>query len=219
MDNHIENPSADNRIFLNGKQLAQVLDVSPPTLSEAVKNGYNCAGYPVGDWGILTDSGRIKGFDVPEYLVSGERNHLDDRPNPTEIVPNKGNISPNKGNKPVNQPEQAIYNYSLLPAGEDYVRPIGMVALSSVLKKALDKDTPQSRAVIGALLAMFGAITGHAVSNNATGAGIGAMAGFGLAIYMYKYFNPNNNLSYQSTLAQQVYRPMVLNRYIKKKTD
>jgi len=201
MDKHIETPSADNRIFLNGKQLAQVLDVSPPTLSEAVKNGYNCAGYPVGEWAILTDSGRIKGFDVPKFLVSGEHNHLDNRPNPTEIVPNKANISPNKGNKPVNQPEQAIYNYSLLPEGEDYVRPIGMVALSSVLKKALDKDTPQSRAVIGALLAMLGAITGHAITNNTAGASIGAGTGLGIALLIYRYFNPNGEMVNQALLS------------------
>jgi len=201
MDKHIESPSANNRIFLNGKQLAQVLDVSPPTLSEAVKNGYNCAGYPVGEWAILTDSGRIKGFNVPEFLVSGERNHLDDRTNPTEIVPNKANISPNKGNKPINQPEQAIYNYSLLPEGEDYVRPIGMVAISSVLKKALDKDTPQSRAVIGALLAMLGAITGHAISNNAAGASIGVGTGLGIALLIYRYFNPNGEMVNQTLIS------------------
>jgi len=29
--------STDNRIFLNDKQLGEVLDVSPPSLSEAVK--------------------------------------------------------------------------------------------------------------------------------------------------------------------------------------
>lgn len=197
----METPSTDNRIFLNGKQLAQVLNVSPPTLSEAVKNGYNCVGYPVGEWAILTDSGRIKGFDVPEFLVSGERNHLDDRPNPTEMVPNKANISPNKGKNPINQPEQAIYNYSLLPEGEDYVRPIGVVALSSVLKKVLDKDTPQSRAVIGALLAMLGAITGHAISNNAAGASIGAGTGLGIALLIYRYFNPDGEMVNQSLLS------------------
>ena len=77
-----------------------------------------------------------------------------------------------------------------------------MVTLPLVLKKALDQDTPQSRAVIGAIIAMLGAITGHAVSNKATGAGIGALAGFGIALYMYKYSNPNNSLRSQPAIAQ-----------------
>lgn len=211
MENHIEIPSVDNRIFLNGKQLSQVLNVSPPTLSEAVKSGYNCGGYPVNEWAIISDSGRIKGFDVPEFLVSGERNQIDNRPNPTEVVPNKSNISPNEGNKPVNKPEHAIYNYSLLPEGEDYVRPIGMVALSSVLEKALDKDTPQSRAVIGALIAMLGAITGHAISNNATGAGLGAGTGLGIAFLVYKYFNTYNHFNYQPVFPQEMLNQKIIN--------
>jgi hypothetical protein len=45
---------------------------------------------------------------------------------------------------------------------------------------------------------MLGAITGHAVSNNATGAGIGAMAGFGIALYMYS--KPFTDLSHQPLL-------------------
>jgi hypothetical protein len=63
--------STDNRIFLNGKQLAEVLNVSHPSLTEAVKNEYNCGGYPVSEWAIVSGTGRIKGYDVPEQLVSG----------------------------------------------------------------------------------------------------------------------------------------------------
>lgn len=71
---------------------------------------------------------------------------------------------------------------------------------------------PQSRAVIGAIIAMLGAITGHAVSNNSTGAGIGAMAGFGIAIYMYKYSKPVN-INYQPALTQSVNNRMLLKGY------
>ena len=124
-----------------------------------------------------------------------------------------GQKCPNKGKNSAKKLEQIINNYSLLPEGEDYVRPAGMVTLALVLKKALDQDTPQSRAVIGAIVAMLGAITGHAVSNKATGAGIGAIAGFGIAIYMYKYPKPVNNFSYHSyhpALAQSVNNYMLL---------
>ena len=203
----------DNFIFLNGKQLAEVLDVAAPSLSEAVKKRYNCGGYPVYEWAVETDTGRIKGYEVPEFLVSGEEQLPAKRQNPVGETPNKVTINPNKGKNRSNKPEQIINNYSLLPEGEDYVRPAGMVTLPLVLKKALDQDTPQSRAVIGAIIAMLGAITGHAVSNNSTGAGIGAMAGFGIALYMYKYSKSVNNFSYQPVLTQSVNNQMLLKGY------
>ena len=106
-----------------------------------------------------------------------------------------------------------------MPEGEDYVRPAGMVTLPLVLKKALDHDTPQSRAVIGAIIAMLGAITGHAVSNNATGAGVGAIAGFGIALYMYKYSKPFTDLSSQPLLAQSTNNYMLLKSNSDKSTQ
>ncbi len=203
----------ENSIFLNGKQLAEVLDVAAPSLSEAVKKRYNCGGYPVYEWAVETDTGRIKGYKVPEFLVSGEDQLQEKRQNPTDKTPTQLTNSPNKGKKSRNKPEQIINNYSLLPEGEDYVRPAGMVTLPLVIKKALDQDTPQSRAVIGAIIAMLGAITGHAVSNNATGAGVGAIAGFGIALYMYQYSNPYINLNYQPALAQSTDSYNLLKQY------
>lgn len=189
----INTPSTDDRIFLNGKQLAEVLDVSAPALSEAVKKDHNCAGYPVGEWAVETDTGRIKGYDVPSFLVSDE-NITETRPNPIKETPTSTLINPNKVNKAPKEASQVTNNnYSLLPEGEDYVRPAGMIALPAVLKKALEEDTPQSRVVIAGLITMLGAITGHAVTDNSTGAGIGAGAALGITILMYKYMNPNKN--------------------------
>lgn len=207
----INKPSTDNRIFLNGKQLAEVLNVSAPALSEAVKKGYNCAGYPVGEWAEETDTGRIKGYDVPDFLVS-EENVTETRLNPIKETPNSPLINLDKVIK-ASEEESHITNnnYSLLPEGEDYVRPAGMIALPAVLKKALEEDTPQSRAVIGVLSTLLGAITGHAVSNNATGAGIGALSALGIAILMYKYVNPNNDLPNQTTQAQEEYTQKGIN--------
>jgi|GEM_PF-1167186 len=208
-----DTPVTNNFIFLNGKQLAEVLDVAAPSLSEAVKKRYNCGGYPVYEWAVETNTGRIKGYQVPDFLVSGENQLSEKRQNPVDETPNKLTIHPNKGKNRANKPEQVINNYSLLPEEEDYVRPAGMVTLPLVLKKALDQDTPQSRAVIGAIIAMLGAITGHAVSNNTTGAGVGAIAGFGIALYMYKYSKPFNNFSYQPALTQSVDNQMLLKEY------
>lgn len=205
--------STDNRIFLNGKQLAEVLDVAPPSLSQAVKQGHNCAGYPVCEWAVETDSGRIKGYEVPEFLVSGEDQKTEERANPKKKTPNEANISPNKDQKPVNQGQNVTHNYSLLPQGEDYVRPAGMVSLPLVLKKALDRDTPQSRAIISVISTLLGAITGHAVANNAAGAGVGAGAGLGITLLMYKYFNPDNNGNQQPALQQEFAKQREINSF------
>jgi hypothetical protein len=185
--------STDTRIFLKGKQLAEVLGVTPPTLSEAVKKGYNCMGYPVGDWAIETKSGRVKGFEVPEHILSSKPDSIK-RENPTQSHPNLANFDLNKAKKTkTDRPNIVNHNYSLLPEGEDYVRPVGMVTLPLILKKALENDTPQSRAIIAGGLTALGAIVGHAVTDNASGAGIGAGTGLAITLLVYKYFNPSMN--------------------------
>lgn len=208
-----ETLSTDNRIFLNGKQLAEVLNVAPPSLSQAVKQGHNCAGYPVCEWAVETDSGRIKGYEVPEFLVSGDDQKPEKRSNPEKNIPNEATINPNKDQKPVNQAQNVTNHYSLLPEGEDYVRPAGMVSLPLVLKKALEKDTTQSRAVISVISALLGAITGHAVANNAAGAGVGAGAGLGITLLMYKYFNPDDNGIQQPALQQEFAKQRLINSF------
>lgn len=195
--NDTTNSSTDTRIFLKGKQLAEVLGVTPPTLSEAVKKGYNCMGFPVGDWAIETKSGRVKGFEVPQHILSKKPDTMK-RGNPIESQPNLANFGLNKAKKPKkDRPNIVNHNYSLLPEGEDYVRPVSMVTLPLILQKALESDTPQSRAIIAGGLAAMGALVGHAVTDNASGAGLGAGAGLAIALLTYKYFNPTMNSQLQ----------------------
>ncbi|WP_428235740.1 hypothetical protein [Gracilimonas sp.] len=189
--------STETRIFLKGKQLAEVLGVTSPTLSEAVKKGYNCMGYPVGDWAIETNSGRVKGFEVPQHILS-KKPDTTKRENPTESHPNLANFGLKKAKKTQkDRPNIVNHNYSLLPEGEDYVRPVSMVTLPLILQKALESDTPQSRAIIAGGLAAMGALVGHAVTDNASGAGLGAGAGLAIALLTYKYFNPTMNPQFQ----------------------
>jgi len=63
--------------------LAEVLDVSQPTLSEATSEGHKCRNYPVRAWAVFDGSGRVTGYDVPESVVersnpSGESPDLAD---------------------------------------------------------------------------------------------------------------------------------------------
>lgn len=127
---------------------------------------------------------------LPEFLISENRD-TEVRSNPVVIPPNPSTISPNKGDSIVKEATEIINNYSLLPEGEDYVRPIGMITLPSVLKKALEQDTPQSRAVIAGGLGALGALVGHAVTDKASGAGVGADMGLVIALIVYYYCNPS----------------------------
>ena len=202
-------PANDNRVFLNGKRLAEVLKVSAPSLSEAVKKGYNCAGYPVCEWAVETGSGRIKGYKVPKFLVSDDQQEVDKRANPEDKTPEKPNIRPNKEIGAPNKPTGVTKNsYSLLPAGQDYVRPAGMIALPSVLKKALEQDTPQSQAVITGGLAGIGAIIGHTVTEKGIGAILGAITGIGISYYTYK---AKTNLSNINQIRHRSFRSKAIN--------
>jgi len=187
-------PTKNKKTLLSGKKLAKILNVAAPTLSEAAKKGYNCAGYPVGEWAEISESGRVQGYDVPGFLLLEHQHNQKERPNPQPEEPNKANLAPNKSEN-VNKPQTnaVTNNYSLLPKGENVVHPAGMVSLPLVLKKALETDTPQSRAVIGGTLALLGAITAHSITESGIAAGLGAGAGLGIAIYFYQNFNSNSN--------------------------
>lgn len=177
-------PTKNKKTLLSGKELAKILDVSAPTLSVATKKGYNCAGYPVSEWADISESGRVQGYDVPGFLLLEHQEKHEKRPNPESEGPNKANLAPKKGENVEKPKNNAVTNnYSLLPKGENVVNPAGMVSLPLVLKKALEADTPQSRAVIGGTLALLGAITAHSMTDSGIAAGLGAGAGLGIAIY------------------------------------
>jgi len=180
-------PTKNKKTLLSGKKLAKLLDVAAPTLSEATKKGYNCAGYPVGEWADISESGRVHGYDVPGFLLLEHQYNHEERSNPEPEETNKANLAPNKGGNVENPQNTAVTNnYSLLPKGEKYAHPVGIASLSMVLKQALGNDTPQTRAVIGGILGLLGAITAHSITDSGVAAGLGAGAGLGIALYFYK---------------------------------
>jgi hypothetical protein len=204
---------SENRIFLNGKQLAEVLGVSAPTITEAVKNGWNCGGYPVGEWAIESKNGRVKGYEVPEFLVSGDQKEKK-RSNPSPESTNTALIAANSDKLSPDQASNSHTNhYSLLPEGEDYVRPIGMVTLSSVIKKALESDTPQSKAIITGGLTGIGALIGNVTTDDSVGTVIGALAGFGISYFSYHYFSASNQSPTEINIQANKYDHKLLKKY------
>jgi hypothetical protein len=184
--NNYENPDTqqiNSKSLISGKKLAKILNVSPSTLSEAVKNGYHCGGYPVIEWAEFNQFDRVEGYDVPEFLLKDQKIEEATRENPSEEKPEKVNSLENQA---FQQETVVNNNYSLLPAGENYANPVGMASLSMVLKHSLGSDTPQSRAIVGGALAILGAITAHSVTDSGVAAGLGAGAGLGIALYFYK---------------------------------
>ncbi len=195
----------NSKSLISGKELAQILDVSASTLSEAVKNGHNCGGYPVLEWAEFNRFGRVEGYDVPNFLFINHKSDKEPRTNPDTEQPEKAE------NEAVQQESVVNNNYSLLPAGENFTNPVGMASLSMVLKHALGNDTPQTRAVIGGTLALLGAITAHSITDSGMAAGLGAGAGLGIAIYFYtnannQNMNPsdNNSMPIEASTRQQL---------------
>lgn len=88
--------------MVTGKDLAELLDVPRSTLSEATKEGRECGGYDVSEWAERYDSGRVKGYDLPEELLEemaeaeaeAAGDSTAERTNPAENV----SSSPEEGN-------------------------------------------------------------------------------------------------------------------------
>lgn len=197
-------PEIDNKKskpLLTGAELAENLDVAPATLSEAAHKYYSCGGYPVNEWAEFSETGRIIGYDVPSFLLIesgwGPKNQ-EERSNPPENEPNKAELGSNKEEELQDTSQKAVTNnYSLLPAGQDYVGPTGMATLPIVIGKALENDTPMSRTVIGGGLSLLFAITAYSMTNNPGGGLVGAATGLGVAIiFMQNSKNQINQLPY-----------------------
>jgi len=56
-------------VRLSQADLADLLDVSRATVSEATSEGHKCRGYPVRAWAKFDGSGRVSGYDVPSHVV------------------------------------------------------------------------------------------------------------------------------------------------------
>lgn len=187
--------------MLTGAQLAEILDVAPATLSEAAHKYYSCGGYPVNEWAEFSESGRIIGYDVPSFLLIesgwGPKKN-EERTNPPGNEPNKAELGTNKADEPQDSEQEAVTNnYSLLPAGQDYVGPTGMATLPIVIGKALENDTPLSRAVIGGGLSLLFAITAYSMTDSPSGGLVGAATGLGVAIvFLQNSDNQTNQANY-----------------------
>lgn len=168
--------------ILTGTELAELLGVAGPSLSEAAREGYNCAGYPVHEWAVEYKSGRIKGYDVPGAILVKHnwKSKRKDRDNPEETdLSNDTKPVHEKGKS--DKQKSVTNNYSLLPAEQSYVGTTGMATIPFVLKEALANDTPLSRAVIGGGLSLLFGITAYSMTDNAGGGLVGAATGLGIA--------------------------------------
>jgi hypothetical protein len=80
---------------LNGKELADLLDVSPASLSGAAKKDHLCKGEPVAEWAVRNERGKLLSYEVPGDVYSTLIESTKNEPNK---VPNQ----PNTSNKPEN---------------------------------------------------------------------------------------------------------------------
>jgi predicted transcriptional regulator len=190
--------------FITGKKLAKLLNVSTAAVSDAIKHNHQCGGQPICEWAEFSESGRVKGYDVPNDLMKEltteepqengqQRQNRENRDNPDLMKLDSSRSKQHSAGQmhqeenKINPPPPPVTNVSksLLPQGQDYSRTAGMVTLPQVLIKALDEDTSQSRAVIGFSSGAIGAILGGAVTESAGGAISGALLGWGGTWFTY----------------------------------
>lgn len=130
--------------MIAGKDLAPRLGVTPAALSAAVSRGHYCGGHDVGSWAVYSESGRVRGYDVPAEALAdlGAAQGLV-RANATPLASESTPSTPVSAETPASQHIQA-----LLPPGEDYRYPVAAAGASHVLGLAVAHDTPTGRALV-----------------------------------------------------------------------
>lgn len=102
--------------MISGKELAKILNVAAPSLSEAAKKGHYCAGHNVQNWVVKSPSGRVIGYTPPSAIAKPIEN-----PATVAIVapnsPNKDLSEPNKANTLEESSSWSIGEFIILGAG------------------------------------------------------------------------------------------------------
>lgn len=147
----------------SGKELAEILDVAPATLSQAAKNGHRCKGHPVSQWAVRNENGRLLHYEVPEEAGLSRTEVPAETEEPRPNSPNEGNKGDSASATPtrpesqqlmqVGQMARAINSHntettSLLPPGEDYARPVAAGSSAQVLVSALQEGGPAGKAMV-----------------------------------------------------------------------
>ena len=174
----------ESSLSLTGKALAELLDIVPSTLTEAVQNKTRAKGYLVHNWAARNSNGRVLEYHVPLNIVKelkgrspGGFESNSDRNNPgqidmSEFLP-EGGLAGNETN--VHSPT------SLLPEGQDYHKSVGLASAGYVMRNLLDTEKPQGKALTVAALVAGMAVGGRVAfeSNSAGVAGgvIGLLIG------------------------------------------
>ena len=197
---------------LSQSDLAKRLGVTPASVSQATSRGYRCSGYPVEEWAVHDESGRVSGYKVPEGLFdeepssdicddgqpksqsnmsaesSSQQVPMDSRSLATVPSPNSQSLfSYINGFPPVDPltdfQVNASQRTSLLPEGQDYFRSAGAGGAAYVMKAAIDQDNGTARGAVMVGGTTVGGLTGWYVTDkDPVGALIGAGIGWLAAI-------------------------------------
>jgi hypothetical protein len=176
----------------------------------------------------------VKGYHVPDFLLTESKETSSSKTsNGQQASKKRDNPDPIKLNSPEpeqnatdetskkeelvdqNPPPVTHVDKSILPKDQDYMRTAGIVSLTPVLKKALDKDTVQNRVVITSISGAIGAIIGGAALDSAAGALIGAGLGLGSAWLTYWFVDRNEQTGFQPKPQKQLPQKKQESTYVK----
>ena len=176
---------SEESIYLSGKALAELLNVSPPAVSQAVKNDTQLKGYYVKNWAAINSRDRVVGYYVPTNIYQKLQGRIATGSGQNRSNPDSQNLFDLDGMNEFAELAGANTNVhsptSLLPEGEDYHKSVGLASAGFVMRNLLDTEKPQGKAFTVAALSGGLAVGGKFVfeSNSAGVAGgvIGLLIG------------------------------------------
>ena len=185
-------------------ELADYLDVSQASVSQATSNGHKCRGYPVRAWAVFDGAGRVSGYDVPERVMRrASPASVEDEPETLPATTSEGSqksagvfsmerfVRQNSGSSYIPglglrfddmQPGPVVdasQRTSLLPENEDYFPTVSSGGAAYVMHTAIENDNGTARGAMMVSGAAIGGLTGYYVTDgDPVGAAIGVGVGW-----------------------------------------
>ena len=179
---------------ISQSEMALLLQVSQPTISEALKNKHLCKGVDLSSCAHYGKNGRFSHFLIPVGSKLGviEESEMGDiRENPIPLNWLDLIRKEDKKDSPTIEP--------VVPQ-QDYYRPAAAVSSGAVVMKALENDRPMNHATLAVNLIVTGAMVGYEVArNNRNDNGtLGALIGVGIVSVLLAKYLPTQKTEIKS---------------------
>lgn len=148
--------------LLTGAKLANLLGVSPPAVSKAVKNGNKCQGIDLREIAVFDSNGSVKGYRMTDTLKALKRENPDEKDSSgTRSKKQPGPVTRNKQANPniVIKPGAVRLVDDIKPVADSIVIGTGVAKVPDLLNTVPQLEPGQQKAIMTGLFAVsFGAL-------------------------------------------------------------